>query len=288
MADTLTDFLFPAFGVRGAVVEITTGIADMLGCRVYAPDVRKIVGQAIAAMPLLASHSKFEGRINLQFQEGKGAIKLLVAQIDRHLVVRGMAKAAEDAQGTFEELVQGGTLAMMLDPDVGTQNYQAFVPTEGAALANALETYFMQSEQLPTMMRLGMSEGRLSGILLQRLPEGVADENGWEHLQALLGTLDETELTSIDAQTLMHRLFHAEELRMFEPRTVKLSCRCDRGSIATMLLGLGEEELAPVVEERGKVDVTCEFCGREYIFTPIEVKELFSAAIGDPPTPTRH
>ncbi len=287
MADTLTDFLFPAYGVRGAVVEITTGISDMLDLRPYASDVRKIVGQAIAAMPLLASHSKFEGRINLQFQ-GKGPIKLLVAQIDRHLVVRGMAKAAADVQGNFRELLSGGTLAMMLDPDVGTQDYQAVVPIEGEKLAEALEGYFMQSEQLPTMLRLGMSEGRLAGILLQRLPEGVADELGWEHLQALLSTLDEVELTSIDTQTLMHRLFHAEELRMFEPRKVKLSCRCDRGSIATMLLGLGEEELVPVIEERGKVDVTCEFCGREYIFTPHDVKELFSAAIGEPETPTRH
>lgn len=287
MADTLTDFLFPAYGVRGAVVEITTGIGDMLDLRPYAPDVRKIVGQAIAAMPLLASHSKFEGRINLQFQ-GKGPIKLLVAQIDRQLVVRGMAKAADDVQGSFRELLSGGTLAMMLDPDVGTQDYQAVVPIEGEKLANALEGYFAQSEQLPTMLRLGMSEGRLAGILLQRLPEEVADEQGWEHLQVLLNTLEEKELTSIDSHTLMHRLFHAEDLRMFEPRTVKLSCRCDRGSIATMLLGLGEEELAPVLQERGKVDVTCEFCGREYIFTPHEVSELFSAAIGEPETPTRH
>lgn len=287
MADTLTDFLFPAYGVRGAVVDITTGIGDMLDLRPYAADVRKIVGQAIAAMPLLASHSKFEGRINLQFQ-GKGPIKLLVAQIDRHLVVRGMAKAADDVQGSFRELLSGGTLAMMLDPDVGTQDYQAVVPIEGEKLANALEGYFAQSEQLPTMLRLGMSEGRLAGILLQRLPEEVADEQGWEHLQVLLNTLEEKELTSIDSQTLMHRLFHAEDLRMFEPRTVKLSCRCDRGSIATMLLGLGEEELAPVLQERGKVDVTCEFCGREYIFTPHDVSELFSAAIGEPETPTRH
>ena len=287
MADTLTDFLFPAYGVRGAIVEITTGIGDMLDLRPYATDVRKIVGQAIAAMPLLASHSKFEGRINLQFQ-GKGPIKLLVAQIDRHLVVRGMAKAADDVQGSFRELLSGGTLAMMLDPDVGTQDYQAVVPIEGEKLADALEGYFAQSEQLPTMLRLGMSEGRLAGILLQRLPEEVADEQGWEHLQVLLNTLEEKELTSIDSHTLMHRLFHAEDLRMFEPRTVKLSCRCDRGSIATMLLGLGEEELAPVLQERGKVDVTCECCGREYIFMPHDVSELFSAAIGEPETPTRH
>ncbi len=287
MADTLIDFLFPAYGVRGSVVEITTGISDMLDLRPYAADVRKIVGQAIAAMPLLAAHSKFEGRINLQFQ-GKGPIKLLVAQIDRHLVVRGMAKAADDVHGNFRELLSGGTLAMMLDPDVGTQDYQAVVPIEGEKLADALEGYFAQSEQLPTMLRLGMSEGRLAGILLQRLPEEVADEQGWEHLQVLLNTLEEKELTSIDSHTLMHRLFHAEDLRMFEARTVKLSCRCDRGSIATMLLGLGKEELAPVLQDRGKVDVTCEFCGREYIFTPHDVNDLFSAAIGEPETPTRH
>ena len=98
------------------------------------------------------------------------------------------------------------------------------------------------------MLRLGMSDGRLAGIMLQRLPEEVADEQGWEHLQVLLNTLEEKELTSIDSQTLMRRLFHAEDLRMFDPRALKLSCRCDRGSIATMLLGLGEEELAPVLE----------------------------------------
>lgn len=287
MADTLTDFLFPSLGVRGAVVEITSGIAGMLDSRPYAPDVRKLVGQAIAAMPLLASHSKFEGRINLQFQ-GKGPVKLLIAQIDRHLVVRGMAKAASDVQGNFRELLSGGTLAMMLEPDAGSQNYQAVVPVEGDRLAQALESYFTQSEQLPTMLRLGMSEGRLAGILLQRLPEEVVDEQGWEHLQVLLGTLEEEELVSIDTQTLMHRLFHAEDLRLFEPRALRLSCRCDHGSISTMLLGLGQEELAPVLQERGKIDVTCEFCGREYIFTADELQALFAAAEGEPATPTRH
>jgi molecular chaperone Hsp33 len=286
MADTLTDFLFTSLGVRGAVVEITGGIGEMLDARPYAADVRKLVGQVIAAMPLLASHSKFEGRINLQFQ-GKGPVKLLVAQIDRHLIVRGMAKAGVDVQGDFHTLMSGGTLAMMLEPDSGAQNYQATVPNEGATLAAALENYFTQSEQLPTMLRLAMSDKRLAGILLQRLPEGVADELGWEHLQVLLGTLDETELAGIDTATLLRRLFHAEDLQLFEPRPVKLSCRCERGSISTMLLGLGEEELAPVLEERGKVDVTCEFCGREYVFTPADIQILFAAAKTEPAT-TRH
>lgn len=286
MSDTLTDLLFPAYGVRGAVVEITSGIDTMLGARHYAPDVRRVVGQAIAAMPLLASHSRFEGRINLQFQ-GKGAMQMLVAQIDRHLQVRGMAKAAADAQGDFPTLVGGGTLAIMLDPDVG-QGYQGFVPTTGATLARALEGYFGQSEQLPTMIRLSMSEQRIAGILLQRLPEGNFDLDGWDHLQILLDTLGEDEHAAIDTPTLLHRLFHAEDLRRFEPRPLKLACRCDHAGISTLLLSLGEDEVQPLLETEGKVEVTCEFCGRVYRFLPDEVQQLFTAQRSQPPTATHH
>lgn len=286
MADALTDFLFPDLGVRGALVEINSDIEKLLGSRAYSASVRALLGQAMAAMPLLASHSKFEGRINLQFQ-GKGALKLLVAQVDRHLTVRGMAKAPSEAQGDFQTLMGGGLLAMMLEPDRGSEHYHALVDIEGQTLAQALENYFRQSEQLPTLLRLAAGPDRLAGILLQRLPEEVADEQGWEHLSHLFSTLGEAELAATDTATLMRRLFHAENLRLFEPSPVKLSCRCDRGSIATLLLGMGEEELMPLLKEQGKVEVTCEFCGSVYVFTPHEVGELFSASSSEPAL-TRH
>ena len=286
MADALTDFLFPDLGVRGALVEINSDIEKLLGSRPYSPDVRKLLGQTIAAMPLLASHSKFEGRINLQFQ-GKGDLKLLVAQVDRSLTVRGMAKAAPDVAGDFQTLMHGGLLAMMLEPDRGSEHYHALVDVEGETLAAALENYFRQSEQLPTLLRLAATKNRLAGILLQRLPEEVVDEAGWEHLSHLFATLGEEELASTDTTTLMRRLFHAENLRLFEPSPVKLSCRCDRGSIATMLLGMGEEELMPVLKDQGKVEVTCEFCGSTYVFTPLEVGELFVASVSEPAS-TKH
>lgn len=286
MADALTDFLFPDLGVRGALVEINSDIEKLLGNRPYAPDVRKVLGQAMAAMPLLASHSKFEGRINLQFQ-GSGDLKMLVAQIDRHLTVRGMAKAKPEAAGDFQTLMGGGLLAMMLEPDRGTEHYHALVDVVGTTLAEALENYFRQSEQLPTLLRLAVSETRLAGILLQRMPAGTGDEHGWEHVSALFATLGETELAATDTTTLMRRLFHAENLRLFEPTPVKLSCRCDRASIATMLLGMGEEEVVPALKEQGKVEVTCEFCGSVYVFTPLEVTELFAASSSEPAS-TQH
>ena len=290
MADALTDFLFPDLGVRGALVEINSDIESLLGNRPYAADVRKVLGQAMAAMPLLASHSKFEGRINLQFQ-GTGDLKLLVAQVDRHLTVRGMAKAKPEITGDFQTLMGGGLLAMMLEPDRGSEHYHALVDVVGTTLAEALENYFRQSEQLPTLLRLAVSENRLAGILLQRMPNDVGDEHsrdqGWEHVSALFATLGEAELAATDTATLMRRLFHAENLRLFEPTPVKLSCRCDRGSIATMLLGMGEEEVVPALKEQGKVEVTCEFCGSVYVFTPLEVTELFAASSSEP-APVKH
>lgn len=278
MADRLTDFLFPVLGARGAVVEIEHGIGDMLDWRDYSPDVRRLLGQAIAATPLLASHSKFDGRINLQFQ-GQGAIKLLVTQIDAQLQLRGMAKADKDARGDFHTLMRGGTLALMLEPKNGAQNYQGLVEILGYSLAEALQIYFQQSEQLPTLICLAASEKRLSGILLQRLPLGEigSDEENWNHLKVLFETLGEDELAATDALTILRRLFHQEELRVFEPREVQLACHCSHASISAMLLALGEEELKPVLQEFGKVEVTCEFCGRSHSYDTVQIRELFSA-----------
>ncbi|MBI2383909.1 MAG: Hsp33 family molecular chaperone HslO [Gammaproteobacteria bacterium] len=282
MPDQLTDFLLPERGVRGAIVEINDGIADMLGWRAYPPDVRRLLGHAIAAMPLLASHSKFEGRINLQFQ-GKGALKLLVAQIDRDLRVRGMAKAPADAAGDFESLMGGGLLALVLEPDKGAQNYQAMVEIRGSGLAAALEGYFAQSEQLPTLIRLAGADSRLSGILLQRLPAraGRDDDANWQHVGALFATLGEAELAATEPPTLLRHLFHEDEVRVFEPRALRLSCSCSHASISGMLLSLGAQQLEPVLKEHGKIEVGCEFCGRTYTYTRGEVEGLFKAAAAD-------
>jgi molecular chaperone Hsp33 len=287
--DTLTEFVLPDRGVRGAIVEIEQGIADMLGWRPYPPPVRRVLTHAIAAMPLLASHSKFEGRINLQFQ-GKGALKLLVAQIDRNFQVRGMAKVAEPAAAEFGALMGGGLLFLALEPERGAQQYQAVVEIRGHSLAGALENYFSQSEQLATRLCLAASGSRLAGMLLQRLPARAAaeDDAHWEHVSALFATLGEAELADTEPLTVLRRLFPDETVRVSEARPVRLACSCSHAGISTMLLSLGEAELESVLKEQGKVEVTCEFCGRVYLFTPAEVAELFKGARSAPERKTLH
>ncbi|MDB5985263.1 MAG: Hsp33 family molecular chaperone HslO [Nevskia sp.] len=291
----LTGFTFENHVAHGAIVELSSGVAELLNQREYSDDVRRLVGEALAAMPLLATHLIDEGRINLQFQ-GEGAMKLLVAQVDQALQVRAMAKADAGLSGDFPQLLYGGLLALMLEPVnvVGAEPRpasQALVLIEGARLSDALEGYFERSEQLPTLIRLAADQqGRVAGFLLQRLPsEGLVNaEIEWEHLQTLASTLTSEELLAADAATILHRLFHAEALRVFEPRPVTVACRCSRAGIARMLLSLGREEVESIIAEQGRVAVTCEFCGREYVFTPLEAAELLIPSGTAPGSPQMH
>lgn len=297
MNNRLTEFLFPELGARGAIVEFESGVDAMLGSRPYPPDVRRLLAQAVAAMPLLVSHSKLEGRISLQFQGHGGAVQMLVTQIEHGrgdattaLRVRGMAKSHDDAGGDFGALLHGGQLGLLLEPEHGGQNYQALVPIEGQTLAEALEFYFGQSEQLPTLLRLAHDGATIRGLMLQRLPLGEknSSEANWDHLRALFGTLQEAELAATPGATILHRLFHAEDLRVFDAQPIELACRCSRAGIGAMLLSLGEAEIGEHLQEHGRFDVTCEFCGREYQFLPDDVQALFHAANLQPSNETRH
>ena len=280
--NSLTGFIFENHIAHGAFVELSEGVDEMLGHRHYSPDVQTLIGEAIAAMPLLTTHMRFEGRINLQFQ-GEGQMKLLVAQINHQLQVRGMAKAPETLSGSFTELLYGGVLSLMMEPDVDSPQpaSQALVLIQGGSLAEALEGYFARSEQLPTLIRLASSGERRCGFMLQRLPleHTQATDDDWEHLLTLAQTLTREELLHVDARSLLRRLFSTEDLRLFEPRPVQVVCRCTRSSVGRMLQSLGRKEVDSIIEEQGRVAVTCEFCGREQIFTPMDIGTLFAKLV---------
>lgn len=288
--NALTGFKFDNHVAHGAFVELGEGVGELLAHRNYGPQLRALIGQAMAAMPLLGLHMRFEGRINLQFQ-GDGPMKLLVAQIDNALNVRGMAKAPAELSGTFTEMLWDGILSLMIEPDVNSTipPSQAVVLIEGDSLAQALEGYFDRSEQLPTMFRLVADGDRLRGFMLQRLPlehaKGTQDD--WEHLLTLAATLTDQELLEVSPERLLRRLFVEEDVQLFEPRPVHISCRCSRTSVGRMLQSLGRKEVESIIAEQGKVGVTCEFCGREHVFTPTDVAGLFANLV-TPEKETRH
>jgi molecular chaperone Hsp33 len=289
MSDAVTPFLLEARNVRGAWVEIESGVAEMLGHRGYAPDVRRLVGEACAAAALIAGQITVHNRLSLQYQRGEGPLKLLVAQADQQLNIRGMAKAAADAAGPLDQLMSGGVLGLLLEGSASTPNYQAQVEARGATLAAALENYFTQSEQLPTRLCLAAPGSRLAGLLLQRLPaRDAADDTHWDHVSALFNTLSPEELAVTPVQTLMQRLFPEDDIRVFDSKPLKLICRCSHASISAMLVSLGKEELEQLLKEHGEVEVTCEFCGKAYRYTPGEIHNLFAALGASADAATRH
>ncbi len=284
----LTPFLIENRGVRGFAVEITDGIQELLGWREYSADMLRLLGHCIAATPLLAADIGEGARFNLQFQGAAGRpLKMLVVQADHAMNLRGMAKVAAGAEGDFHALMGGGALACMLEPKAGgAERYQAMVEIIGENLNEALETYFRQSEQLPTRIRLGATPDKFVGLMLQRLPEQCSDDD-WLHVYHLVQTLYEPELLATDAETLLRRLFNEDLVRVFTPRAITLQCQCSHAQISAMLLGLGREELQPLLTELGRVDVSCEFCGKNYGYREAEVLELFAAAAVAAPVENR-
>lgn len=289
----LTPFRFDNHIAHGAFVELDEGVAEMLGARPYDPAIRQLVGEAMAAMPLFATHTLFEGTINLQFQAGARResdgetgrpLKLLVAQAVQKqgaaLTIRGMAKAAPKVALPYAELMADGVLALMLEPaDDSQPSRQAMVPIDGDALAESLEGYFAQSEQLPTLIRLVATGDKLAGFMLQRLPleHAAATQDDWEHLATLAATITADELCKVPPETMMRRLFANEAWTLGEAKPVHVGCRCSREGISLLLISLGREEVDKIVAEQGQVEVTCEFCGRQYRYTRSDAATLFAA-----------
>jgi molecular chaperone Hsp33 len=170
-------------------------------------------------------------------------------------------------------------MAITLEAPNRRERYQSLIPLEGDTLAQALEAYFSRSEQLPTRLWLTTNEHTAAGMLLQRLPrEHTSDEN-WERASLLLDTLTPNELMELEAETLLYRLFHEEEPRLFDPSPIHFHCDCSRERVETLVQSLGQEEAHSIVEEQGKIQITCEFCNASYTLDAIEVTQLFRETI---------
>ncbi|HEY2678580.1 MAG TPA: Hsp33 family molecular chaperone HslO, partial [Steroidobacteraceae bacterium] len=180
-----------------------------------------------------------------------------------------------------------GNLTVTLETDEGAQRYQGIVPIAGERLAEALQVYFENSEQLPTRLWLHADAQGASGMLLQKLPgsdaSGAADaaaiEDAWRRVQLIAATLTGEELRTLGDEEILHRLFNEDDVRLFEASPVYFRCRCSRERVAGMLQGLGEVETRSVLTERGEVEVRCDFCNRAYVFDAVDVAQLFQTKL---------
>jgi molecular chaperone Hsp33 len=292
--DCMHRFVFEHFPIRGHLVHLDAAWRALIEHRDYPEGIRDLLGEAVAASILLAATIKFDGVLSLQLQ-GDGFVHLLLAQCTSGLGVRGLARYQEDAEHPaaataagprVADLIGAGNLTVTLQTDEGAQRYQGVVPITGERLAESLQGYFENSEQLPTRLWLYADAQGASGMLLQRLPgEGgggspAADaevDDAWRRVQLIGDTLTREELRTLSDLEILRRLFNEDDLRLFEPSPVYFRCRCSRERVAGMLQGLGEVETRAVLAERGEVEVRCDFCNRAYVFDAVDVERLFNA-----------
>jgi len=285
--DSLRRFIFEEFGVRGEWVKLTASWQHARRYQHGNAAVQAHLGQALAAAALLSATIKFSGSVILQAQ-GDGAFRALVAQSTHDRKIRGLVRSHGDVlAGPLEAMFGQGRLVLTIRPDNG-EPYQGIVPLQGANLAAALQTYFIQSEQLDTRLWLFANEQVAAGFLLQELPAHQDFKPEWERITMLADTLTEAELLRLDCETLLHRLFHQEKVRLFDAEAVQFECACSRQKIEYALRSLGAQELEHILEEKGAVEVGCEFCNKQYRFDRIDVKKLLTGDTSDYQTETRH
>jgi len=315
-------FLFEGLPVRGVLVRLTDAWQEVLTRRNantshgdYPPPVQDLLGELAAAAVLLQSNIKFDGALVLQIF-GDGPVKLAVVEVSSDFGLRATATVVGPvaADATFSQLVNVGNTgrcAITLDPKTrqpGQQPYQGVVPLSDAqhakfgSVAAVLQHYMLQSEQLDTMLVLASDDRVAAGLLIQRLPvQGVGNLAGnapdvstsaadpledYRRIATLAASLKATELRELDAQTVLYRLFWEEKLLHFVPlqgaQGPHFSCTCSRERVARMILGLGADEAASVLQERPDIEVGCDFCGAQYHFDAVDVAQIFHQS--DPPS----
>lgn len=287
--DTLRRFIFDKLPVQGRHVHLDATWRAALERQDYPAPVRELLGETMAAAALLSATLKFDGKMTLQLQ-GTGPVHLLVVQCTSGLNLRGLARWSGEVPAlSFRELVGDGRLAMTIEQDQKTERYQSIVPLEGETLAASLEQYFVRSEQLATRLWLKAGDGSATGMLLQMLPDrDSTDDDAWNRVTILGDTVKATELELFSAQELLHRLYHEEDVRLFDGAPVAFRCQCSRERIEGTLRGLGTDEVHSILAERGSVEVDCEFCGKHYVFDAVDVESLFAGPLTLPKDTHRH
>lgn len=291
-------FIFDDSDARGELVLLQHSYAEALAKHAYPEPVAELLGELMAAASLLVGTLKFDGLLILQARskDPKAGVPLLMVECSSEREIRGLARYDADLivpGAGLRELMPEGELAMTIDPTQG-KRYQGIVELDGVDLAECFTNYFALSEQLGSRFWL-KADGKIArGLLLQQLPaDRLKDEEereqSWQHLTALAGTLKTEELLGLDNETILHRLYHEEAVRLFDIHPIRFQCSCSRERSARALVSLGEQDAQQlVVEHGGNIEIDCQFCNQRYLFDATEVAQLFAGGGVDAPSDTRH
>ncbi|GBF26155.1 33 kDa chaperonin [bacterium MnTg02] len=311
--DVVVRFQTERAGTSGRLIRLGQAVDTILTRHNYPEPVSMLLGEAVALTAMLGAALKFDGKLILQ-TKSDGPVDFLVVHFDAPGKVRGYARydgdrlsaeASKDGEGSGA-LMGYGHLAMTIDPGPEMDRYQGVVPLEGGKLSEAADTYFRQSEQLPTFLRLAVAKHyiadageddrrwtwRAGGLMIQNLSrEGgrpyeaagdhrehdiwpfVEEDEDWNRICQLAATVEDHELLDpmLSAERLLYRLFHEEQVRAFQPDKIKADCGCSRERVHKLLRRFPAGDMVSMLED-GMIRVTCEFCNTPFHFSPSEIE----------------
>ncbi|MEQ3638829.1 MAG: Hsp33 family molecular chaperone HslO [Alteromonas sp.] len=289
--DNLHRFLFTQANVRGELVRLNDSLKNIVHSYEYPVQIQQLLCEMAAATSLLTATLKFEGEIGLQVQS-KGPVSYAVVNATHNQTLRGVARWDESLTTlpeSFSELLTDGVLVITITPDEG-ERYQGVVALDKPSLAECIEGYFQQSEQLATKVQLmtdlqDAESAKAAGVLLQVLPAqasatDVASANDFEHITKLTETLKQEEMFSLSVEEILYRLYHQEEVEVFPPKTVSFACTCSKERSAEALRHVEKAELNSIIEEEGAVKMNCQYCHVEYRFDSIDVEAIHNGNYG--------
>lgn len=276
--DCLRRFLFEKLGVRGEWVRLQKSWKETKQHQQLSSIAEEQLGQAMAAVVLLSATVKFDGSLILQAQ-GSGSLKTLVAQSTHDRKIRGLARGDAKLSGSnLSEMMGKGQLVITIEPREG-RSYQGIVSLEGGNLEKIITNYFLQSEQLETRVWVFANETHAAGLFLQKLPAQEKNKENWDRLSALADTVTKDEMLTLACGQMLYRLFNEEKVRLFEAEPVEFECSCSQVKIDNTLLGLGREELEAIIQERGMIEIDCEFCKKKYRYDKFDVENLLTGQV---------
>jgi molecular chaperone Hsp33 len=306
--DAVLPFQVEGLDVRGRLVRLGPQLDRLLKRHAYPAPVARVLAEAVTLTVMLGTSLKLTGRFQLQ-TKSDGPIGMVVVDFDAPNRMRAYAQfdPGEIKAGTTPaDLIGKGHLALTIDQGGTMNRYQGVVPLDGLGLEAAAHQYFLQSEQIPTRIRLSVGEitdangsaWRAGGLFVQFLPEAPermrqpdlppgdapegtlalphsAEDDAWTEAKALAGTIEDHELLDplLSSERLLYRLFHERGVRAFETQPIIEACRCSEERIRQMLQRFSREERADMIDTKGKIAVTCEFCSTSYRIAPDSLPE---------------
>lgn len=290
--DQLHRYVFNKASVRGELVQLHQSYRSILESQEYPEIVQHLLGELLAAASLLTATLKFEGDIALQLQS-EGFIQYAVINGTHQQSMRGVARwdqAIEQVPTCFADLFEKGVLVITITPEEG-ERYQGMVALDKDSLGECIESYFTQSEQLPTRVilktQIKKDNQAAGGLFLQVLPTSseasdLTERPEFEHLRAITETITEQELLFLSAHDVLHRLYHQEELQVYSPQDVRFKCSCSKERSANAIASIDKQELLDIIAEEGSVKLNCQYCHTEYSFDAIDVEALHNDGFAPP------